>query len=187
MDSSPPFEEWCRRIATSDIEAFEALFRALHPPLLRYAIGLTKDRDQADDFVQEAFVRVWEKRTSLDPSRSIRALLYRSVRNRAYNATRDRQLHAEKHEELGAMTPSPIEPDALAQAVGFEGLLKRWIDLLPVRQREALTLSRYEGLNHSEIAEAMDVSPRTVNNHLVAALKTLRDHVNAYDPTLLAR
>ena len=61
-----------------------------------------------------------------------------------------------------------------------------WIEALPDRQREALRLSRVAGLTHQEVAEAMDLSARTVNNHLVRALRTLRDRVRAYDPTLLS-
>jgi RNA polymerase sigma-70 factor (ECF subfamily) len=56
---------------------------------------------------------------------------------------------------------------------------------LPDRQREALLLSRYEGLSHAEIAEIMGVSPRTVNNHLVSALKSIRNNVVAFEPALL--
>jgi RNA polymerase sigma-70 factor (ECF subfamily) len=63
--------------------------------------------------------------------------------------------------------------------------LRRWIDDLPDRQREALSLSRFEGLSHEAIAEIMDISPRTVNNHIVRALKSLRQNVHAYEPGLL--
>ena len=186
-DPTARYAAWCRRIAASDVTAYEALFRALHPSLHRYAVGLTRDEASAADLVQEAFVRIWERRSTLDPERSVRALLYRSVRNLAFNAQRDRQLHDEKHEELGTRVASPPPPDAVTEGARFEEKLRAWIDALPPRQHEALVLSRYQGLSHDEIAEAMDVSPRTVNNHLVAALRTLRQHVHAYDATLLAR
>ena len=63
--------------------------------------------------------------------------------------------------------------------------LQLWIDQLPERQREALTLTRFEGLSHVEVAEIMGISPRTVNNHLVKALETLRDQIRAYEPDFL--
>jgi RNA polymerase sigma-70 factor (ECF subfamily) len=59
-------------------------------------------------------------------------------------------------------------------------LLKNWITDLPERQREAFELSRFEGLDHDEIASVMNVSSNTVNNHIVAALKRLRDRYNVY-------
>ncbi len=48
-----------------------------------------------------------------------------------------------------------------------------------------MLLSRFEGLSHQEIAAVMEISPRTVNNHIVQALKTLRDRIRAFEPDLL--
>jgi RNA polymerase sigma-70 factor (ECF subfamily) len=183
-DSPEFYAGLCRALAASDVGAFERLFRHLHGPLLRYAASLT-DPDEADDVVQDAFVRIWNNRARLDPGRSLRALLYQTVRNLAFNRGRDRRLHDEKHAAMAAFAPEPDAPDAVADGARLDALLGRWIDALPPRQREALALSRFDGLSHDEIAEAMSVSPRTVNNHLVAALKTLRDHVHRYDPSLL--
>lgn len=59
-------------------------------------------------------------------------------------------------------------------------LLKQWIKDLPSRQREAFKLSRYEGLDHDEIAQVMGISANTVNNHIVAALDTLRSRSGEY-------
>ena len=67
---------WCDRLRASDHRAFEAIFRALHDPLLNYAIYLTRSRAVALDITQDAFVKLWEKRETLDPGRSIKALLY---------------------------------------------------------------------------------------------------------------
>lgn len=184
-DSPEFYAGLCRALAASDMGAFEQLFRHLHAPLLRYAASLT-DPDTADDVVQDAFVRIWNARERLDPNRSLRALLYQTVRNLAFNRSRDRRLHDEKHAEMSVAIEPPPTPDAVADGARLDALLGRWIEMLPPRQREALTLSRFDGLSHDEIAAAMDVSPRTVNNHLVAALKTIRGHLNRYDSSLLA-
>ena len=58
--------------------------------------------------------------------------------------------------------------------------LHEWVEQLPERQREAFELSRFEGLDHEEIAQVMQVSARTVNNHLVAALRQLRIHYDMH-------
>ncbi|MFU8813547.1 MAG: sigma factor-like helix-turn-helix DNA-binding protein, partial [Balneolaceae bacterium] len=69
-----------------------------------------------------------------------------------------------------------------ADADTGEGLLNRKIDRciqkLPERQRQAFELSRFDGLDHDEIAYVMDVSVKTVNNHIVLALRFLRDCVH---------
>ena len=181
--TEPPYSQWCRRIARGDARAFESLFRALHPPLIRFAGSLGESAAVADDLVQEAFVRLWDRRARLDPARSVRALLYRTVRNLALNQMRDHASRQEKLAGLAADAPSPVlQPDALAEAAGTQARLHAWVDALPDRQREALRLTRFEGLSHEEAAEVMGVSPRTVNNHLVRALRTLRHQMDRFDP-----
>lgn len=184
---------WCVAIRRADPRAFEAFFRATHGGLTRFADSLVRDSAVAADLVQEAYARLWERRADLDPTRSIKALVYRTVRNLAYNRARDRRTRADLLAEHTAGTPlatgvsaSPL-PDAKAEAKALDARLQAWIADLPDRQREALTLSRFDGLSHAEIADVMGVSPRTVNNHLVQALRTLRDRLHHFAPNLLNR
>jgi RNA polymerase sigma-70 factor (ECF subfamily) len=62
--------------------------------------------------------------------------------------------------------------------------LHAWIDALPAQQREALVLSRFHALSHQEIAATMGLSPRTVNNHIVRALKRLQRRLDAFEAPL---
>ena len=180
------FSVWARRIRASDPVAFEAFFRALHAPLVHYAEGFVSDGAAAADMVQDAFVRIWDGRSRLDPQQSLKAFAYRTVRNLCLNRVRDvktrRGLLEERYEPP---VRRPVSPDQEVDAGRLEALLTQWIDDLPDRQREALRLSRFQGLSHEEVAEAMEVSPRTVNNHLVKALRTIRERVTAYEPSLL--
>ena len=189
MASDSSFEDWCRRLRQSDREAYAAVFDAMHAPLFRYVRSITNDPSAARDITQDVFVKLWESRRSLDPDQSLKAYLYRTARNRAYNHERNRRTRTDK--EADVRTDSPAQPtprtapDEAVDARMLDQRLRRWIDDLPDRQREALSLSRFEGLSHEAIAEIMDISPRTVNNHIVRALKSLRQNVHAYEPGLL--
>lgn len=189
MPEAPPFEEWCRRLKASDRAAYARVFEALYEPLFRYVRTITKEAASARDVTQDVFIRLWEVRESLDPNQSLEAYLYRMARNRAYNHERRQQTRTEKkdavREQSAAQPSAPELPDVQTDAQRLEERLQRWIEELPDRQREALTLSRYEGLSHETIAEVMDISPRTVNNHIVRALKQLRRRIRAYEPDLL--
>jgi RNA polymerase sigma-70 factor (family 1) len=179
------FRVWARRIRDSDASALEAFFRAVHGPLVRYATRFVPE-SSAEDIVQDAFVRIWNGRERIDPSQSLKAFAYRTVRNLSLNRIRDGKtreaLLEERYELPVSATPDP--DDELARSDLAERL-REWIGELPDRQREALELSRFEGLTHEQVAEAMGVSPRTVNNHLVKALRVIRDRVRAYEPSLL--
>ncbi len=183
-DPADLLSRWFRRVVNSDEGAFESLFRTLHDDLLRYTRRLVGDDATARDVVQETFVRFWERRREHDPSGSVRALLHRTARNLALNHLRD----GRRREELLAagyeppQTPSP-GPDASLVGQELAHRIQGWIETLPPRQREALTLSRFHGLPHEEIAEVMELSPRTVNNHLVRALRTLKDRIDQDGPS----
>lgn len=185
--ADPPLAEWARRIRAGDLAAFEALFRHLNPMLTRLARSIAGTAAEADDAVQEAFARLWEQRGGVDPARSISAYLARSVRNRLLNAARDERTHRELlGEHADALTPPrPDRPDDLAHGASLAGHLRASLDALPERQRTAISLTRFEGLSHAEAAEAMSCSARTVNNHIVRGLRTLRDRLQAYAPDAL--
>ena len=74
-----PYRTWCRRLRASDRAAFEALYRAVYTDLFLYAKSLSHDAASAEDAVQEALLRLWIRRATLDPDRSLRALLYVTV------------------------------------------------------------------------------------------------------------
>jgi RNA polymerase sigma-70 factor (ECF subfamily) len=79
----------------------------------------------------------------------------------------------------------PPDPEALAGTALIGEKIGGWIQELPERRREAFELSRFHGLRHDEIAAVMGVATKTVENHILLALRFLRDKLNAFDPQLL--
>ena len=179
--------DWARRTRTGDLAAFEALFRHLHPMLARLARQYTDSPADAADAVQETFVRLWEQRDRLDPERSVRAYLARSLRNRLLNASRDaRTRQSLLDERADDLSPAYLpRPDEATQGAALAEHLRAALDGLPDRQRTAVTLTRFDGLSHAEAADVMGCSARTVNNHIVRGLRTLRDRLQAYAPHAL--
>lgn len=177
---------WCARLKNSDRKAYELIFRDMHDALLRYAIRYTSDAAVAADLVQDVFVKLWQVRETLDPNRSLRAFLFRLVRNLALNHQRNQAGRRDKEDLVRAALVRPrSRPDEDLAGRWLKDKLDVWIADLPKRQREALLLSRHEGLRHDEIALVMGVSPRTVNNHMVKALKHLHRQIQAYEPDLM--
>lgn len=190
MHSGGALEELCQRLKASDRGAFEQLFRLLREGLLRYVRSFVASDAVAHDLVQDVFVDLWCLRERLDPSQPLKAYVYRMARNRAYRYLRDERAHAEKHAWLRReASATSLEVETQVGQLDEAALARRlhgWILALPARQREALLLSRYHDLSHQEIADIMSISPRTVNNHIMRALEHLHDHVQAFEPALLA-
>lgn len=189
MSTGASLEEYCRRLNASDTKAFGDLFRLLREELVRYVRRIVKDDALAHDLIQDVFVSLWGLRESLDPERSLKAYMYQMAKNRAIRHLRDERIHDEKHriiKDQSMNTPAQLEsPDARVDAGSLAAKLKTWINELPDRQKEAIMLSRFQGLSHREIADIMAISPRTVNNHIMRALGHLQSRIEAFEPTLL--
>lgn len=192
-DEQRQWAEWTVRLRADDHAALRELFDHAFEAVVRFADGLVRDRAVAMDLAQEGIVRLWNHRGELDPERSTRAWLYRTVRNLALNDRRDRRTRERLLDDVtiedSAAVPRPfVAPDAALDADDLLLRVREGIAALPPRQREALELSRFQGLSHQEIADVMLCAPRTVNNHLVRALETLRQHlapVGSFVTTLL--
>jgi len=191
MPESDAMTRLCRRLQKSDEAALKLIVHQMRQRLMAYVRSMVGADVAAHDIVQDVFASLWEMRTGLDPSQSLEALLYRMTRNRTYTYKRDRRNRIRKQEAVAEhanrAAPSALgtNPEEKVDADGLERRLQVWIEALPDRQKEALTLSRQHGLSHDEVAHAMEISPRTVNNHIVRALNTLQEKVEAYDPSLL--
>ena len=178
MIQDETFKHWSIRLQSSDQRAFSELFEAMHPALLGYAWRFTSDKEAARDVVQDAFTKLWEIRTTVDPARSLKSLLYTIVHNLALNYRRSAQY---TNGSFPLHDPQAVEPaaDEKIDASMLGVRLQRYIQELPPRRRQAFMLSRYEGLSHEEIAQVMNLTPRTVNTHIVLALKDLRKRLHA--------
>ncbi len=175
------FIRWSERLQSSDQRAFSELFEAMHVVLLRYAWRFTGEQEAARDIVQDAFLKLWQIRTNVDPTRSLKALLYTMVRNLALNHKRAAQHTNGAFPEHDLLDKAPAA-DQQVEASMLDHRLRRFIEQMPDRRREAFMLSRFEGLSHEEIAQVMNLTPRTVNTHIVLALKDLRNRLGALQP-----
>jgi len=184
--SSEQIKIWAEKIVQSDKEAYNTLFREFFSPLVYFATKYTQNHAVSHDIVQDIFVTVWMERQDIDPHRSLKSYLFKMVRNKALNYNRD---HADKLVALEQVNLSIIEsfqmPAENENTSRLTEKFREWINELPDRRREAFELSRYDGLDHDEIAEVMNLSVKTVNNHIVAALSHLRDCYKRYNEKLM--
>ncbi len=176
------FRSWGHGLRNSDRRSYSALFDATYDALYRYAMYIVQDKSAASDILQDVYLKLWQVRSTIDPERSLRALMYQMVRNFALNHERQRKRHAS--EELEADHPSVGFDTLTDERLDADSLMEHlthWIDGMPARRKEAFLLSRFEGLSHEEIASLMDLAPKTVNNHIVLALQHLRQQMQDFE------
>lgn len=175
LPSDQQFTLWAKKIRRSNRKAFDQLFRSFYPILVRFAMRYTRDSAAAKDVVQDSFIKLWQKRTLINPEQSLKNYLYTMVRNNALNLIRELSDVEVDHEMANSKSEAVELKTADKPENRIDDFFSTWIDQLPKRQKEAFELSRFEGLDHEEIAEVMNLSTKTVNNHIVTALRFLRD------------
>ena len=168
-----------------DEAAFDVIFRRWYEPLCGYASRLTDgDMDEAEDLVQQVFVKLWEQRERLDIAWSLKAYLYKTVHNAALNRLRAATTRS-KYLEVNAaqLENANVTPDDTASELHER--LQKALDLLPPQCRHVFELSRFEELKYREIADQLGISIKTVETQMGKALRILRLQLADYLVTIL--
>jgi RNA polymerase sigma-70 factor (ECF subfamily) len=159
--------------------AFVEIYERYWALLLRHAIGMLHDRDEAKDAVQDVFQMLWEKGGELDIHTSLSSFLYTSLRYRIlkqlkHNKVADRYLSTLQNEiESGvASTDLRLEEKELAKRIE-DGLNK-----LPPKMREVFELSRIHQYSYRQISDELHLADNTVKRQISNALKIMRQSLN---------
>jgi RNA polymerase sigma-70 factor (family 1) len=173
-------------IQAGDETAFEGLFREHYAALCGFARKFVADKETAEELVQDMFMQFWDKRLNLNLEVSLRAYLFTAIRNSCLNhlkhlTVRDRHAdHARSLEIKHAVDPSQELETAELQA-----RIQLAIADLPDRCGEIFKMSRFEGLKYEEIAQKLELSPRTVEVQIGKALKILRQTLAEWLPMMI--
>ena len=167
-------------------DAFAVMFSAYYESVVYFATRYVLARDIAEDVAQDAFVRVWERRASVNPSGSVRALLFAAARNRSLDLLEhDSVVNAHARQTIArysdiAETPMAPAADESVLATELAQLAAIRVAGLPPRQREIYQLSREDGLSPAEIAAVLGISPATVYVQLARIVHALFPALGAW-------
>jgi RNA polymerase sigma-70 factor (ECF subfamily) len=166
-------EELLTRFRSGDERALQAVCQRYETPLFQFLVGLLRDHHQAEDVLQETFVRALERLDEVDPNH-LRGWLFTVAYHQAMLVKRrlKRQALADAAPELSA-DPGP-GPARLAEQQEEAQRLRDLLDQLPAGQREVIRQRVYEGKRFREIAEAMDCPLNTALGRMHEGLKKLR-------------
>jgi len=164
-----------RRIRQGDINEFEKLFRSSYVSLIKYAITLVKDRDSAEEIVQDLFVRLWQEKENLSIRSSLTGYLFRAVHNRCIHHLNHQQV-IKKHVGNTLNSYSELAP-AADEELNYRELqdkITTVLERLPEQCSRIFCMNRFEGLSYREIAEKLLISIKTVEACISKALKEFR-------------
>lgn len=171
----PSDEQLMMRAAEGDMDAFEELVQRHQRVSLNVAYRFLADAAQAEDIVQEAFLRVLAAASRYRPAAGFRTYLYNVIWHLCVDHYRKRR--PQSLDLLPAREDPSAGPAELAAAQERAALVREAVGALPPRQRMALVLKHFEGLSYQEIGRALDCSPTAVDALLVRAKRKLKDRL----------
>ncbi|WP_430812886.1 MULTISPECIES: RNA polymerase sigma-70 factor [unclassified Carboxylicivirga] len=171
-----------------DKKSFEAIYLEYFDMLFHLSLGYTDDREVAHGIVQDTFVKLWERRHQLNPGTNLRNFLYTITKNNCLNYLRQQEIIVRNHRdylvpELRYKQESLLDfADSFDDAQYLMKSVEQAIAKLPEHIRHTFLLSRYEDLTYAQIAEKLNLSPKTVEARMSKALKILRQELKEYLP-----
>jgi RNA polymerase sigma-70 factor (family 1) len=167
------------RMAEGDEAAFSAIFFHYTAQIKPFIVSLTRSEPAAEEIVQEVFLSLWLNRAKLAGVENHRAYVLTASNNRVYSWLRKRARELRVQGEPAADLPDPGEgPEAAVDLKESLAIIEAAVERLPPQKKLIWRLSRGEGLSHDEIAQRLGLSKNTVKNHLVVAIKQIREELD---------
>lgn len=179
-------EDLLERVARGERAALVSLYDHVSGTLMVVALRVTGTRSEAEEVVQDAFMRAWREAPSFDRTRgSALAWLVTLTRNRSIDVVRSRRRRALHEDESAAAEPpeTPPGPELALVDTQRAAAVREALATLRPAQRAVLDLAYFSGLSHSEIAERLGQPLGTVKTRILQAVRHLRERLGPHAPT----
>jgi RNA polymerase sigma-70 factor, ECF subfamily len=175
-------DQLAMRIKLGDEQAFEMLFRKFNVRLCAFANKFLNDPEEAQEIVQDVFVKIWEGRDEIDPEGSLKSYVFKIVQNLSLNKLRRKEVESRYLEiyKLVYIEQQEFSAHESLLARELEEHIAQSIGKLPSECRKVFVLSRINGLKYREIADTLNISAKTVEAQMSKALRSLRIELSDY-------
>ena len=172
--------ELLARLANGDEEAYTRLLRRYWNSIYSMAITYLKSPQQAQDIVQDVFLKLWDKREQLTEVEKPEAWLFTVARNLIIDGFRKKIAAPLPKQYIDIPESEALSPFHLYEQKQVQRSVHEAIDLLPATRREIFLLSRNEGLTYEEIADRLKLSHASVKGHIAKALNFIREYLSLH-------
>jgi len=175
-------ELWNRIVNNDDDKAFEAFFYLFNNALIRFCMMYIHQREAAEEIVSDIFVKCWTNRKSLDSIQNPDTYLFVAVKNQSLNYIKKySHIHLVQIEDTNELKfVNTFNPQEELEKKELIFKLDQAIEALPQQCRIIFRLIKEDGMKYKEVAEILNISPRTVQTQLFRALKKLSVTLYSY-------
>jgi RNA polymerase sigma-70 factor (ECF subfamily) len=180
-------EELIQEIKADNMFAFDVLYKKYCKKVYKFGYSILKSPEESENLMQDVFLNLWVNRHQIQKDSSVKSYVFTITYNSAISVIRKKAKESQFVEYLKSLQEISEEPvNVRLEYTELANTLDGIINALPPRQKEVYLLQRVEGLKYSEIAERLNISVNTIENHMSRALKTIREKLGNYSlPALL--
>ena len=181
------FDNLAVELKNGDKNALSQLFNSLKQDIYFFSYSYFRNNELAEEVVQDVFVRLWEKRSLIDPALSIKNYILRIAKNIILDQLRRHAFEIRYINETQVFTPSCHEDteDHVIFA-DYLFLADKAIELLPPKRKNIFKLSREQNMSYFEISRELNISVNVVENQMSKALKHIREYLVTHADIALA-
>lgn len=171
-----------KQLIDGDKNALDKLYHFYYPRLFSFIKGFMKVDDDIDDVIQDVFIKLWENRNNITNIETFNSWIFTVTKNEVISLFRLKIKKAEfesrireKAIQTESLTDNTLEYNEIKERVD------RLIDQLPEKRRQIFRLSREQGLSQKEIANQLGISVKTVEDHMMHAIRFMRENLKSAD------
>lgn len=169
------------QIVDGDASAFRIIYERYQGKVFLFALRLTKSKSEAEEIVQEVFVKLWERRSGINIEKNFNAYILTITRNLVIDilkkAARDKTVQEKTYENMLKMQSASVD---LLIHKETERLHRLAIENLSPKRKVVYMLSREEELTYEEIANKLNISRNTVRNQMTESIKSIREFLTVH-------
>ena len=180
------------RLIEGNPAAYEELFRQTFPRMMGYCKLFIHDQSQANDLVQECFVKLWEKHSTIKATQSVESLLFVMLRNRCLNYLRNQKTHLSER-NINQVEENELQHLFQLDFIGKEEItleeqmliaIRESVDKLPEKRKIVFLKAKMEGKKNKEVADELGISIKAVEKHLHQAKEQIKNEMQLKFPLL---
>lgn len=172
-------------IGEGNQRVFQSIVYTYSDPLLIFSMGFVRKREIAEEIVSDAFVALWNQRSRIAEIRDLKSYLYILVRNGSISYLRKasgrKEISLENLRDFYTLPLTSPENDEISEDILEQ--INKAIEQLPPKCKMVFTLAKVQGVKYKEISTILDISVKTINNHIANALVHISQSLNGNKKT----
>lgn len=174
-------------IRNKDKKVFEAFYKKYYRQLFILAYRYVGQTEAAEEIVHDLFINIWNKAGQLNIQHAMKSYLFRSIVNASLNFLKKEKQDAVKQQGyVSLQQEEDTEEDRRNEEEELLKNLEKALELLPPKCKEVMYLSRFGKLKQQEIADQLNISLKTVKNHLTYGFQKLREQLGKSGAILMS-